>query len=501
MKRLLVLCGCVLILRLLLLPYISINNEGDSVTRTFIAWQWMENPKLITYGGWGPLHFYLIAAALKVWLNPLFSPSVLHILFSVATAIPLWAFVRREWGEPGAIFVTAVFLFNPLSFRLSFLAVSEIPLLFFVALAMYFLSRARSELVLSNPIFAGLCMTLACALRVEAWFLSFLFAFVLWGQWKKLLLYGSFAALFPVFWIIGNALSGSDPIGYLAATKHWQIDVEGINEGLNAARIFQRLIYFPVLVFFGLSPIITILCIAGVIFSWQDRAKRLWFIPFAVMLPIYMLQTVRGIGSFQARFSLLLFLLLIPFSAAAVQRMKSKPWFRTAAILIIAVMFFSGFSRAALARIAGPSFPNPFPADLEPIPKIRQQTKEIARIVRDHINETDGVVLDFFVKDFYPYKETFHVALAIRVHPSRLFVMPTGRYQTLDVNTLTDFLKHHPTGLLLRSDYSRFLHLAPNSNAPVLLIDGYPGSLALERINSVKSITIYRYTVNSRSLN
>jgi hypothetical protein len=69
MKRFLYLLLFAILIRLLILPLTS-TTDADAVSRTFIAWRWLENPHLISYSGWGPLHFYLIAGALKLWFDP-----------------------------------------------------------------------------------------------------------------------------------------------------------------------------------------------------------------------------------------------------------------------------------------------------------------------------------------------------------------------------------------------------------------------------------------------
>jgi hypothetical protein len=495
MKRFSLLLFFNLVLRLCLLPFTSVTNEGDSISRILIAWRWLEHPTFISHAGWGPLHFYLIAGALRIWFNPIVSPSVLHILISVATAIPLWAFVRREWGEPGAIFVGAAFLFYPLAFRLSFMPASEVPFVFFVAWTMYFVSRARSESKILDAILAGISITLASALRVEAWVLIVLFGCLLWGRWQVLCVYLISASVFPVFWMIGNVFHGLDPIAHLTTVRNWQLNVEGINEGLNTTEIIRRLVYFPTVTFFGLTPPICILCLAGAGFSLKDKASRIWLIPFCILMPIFMIRTAQGLGTTQARFSLVLGLLLLPFSAVAINRIKDRSWALPVAFLCILLMIPFSYSRSVWYRLAGPSFPNPFPADINAIPRIDNPTKEIARIVAENLKSNDCLVIDFFGKDFYGWKDTLYVALMSHVHPSRLFIMPGARHQPLSISELTGLLQQYPSGLLLRSDDSRFIHLEQTTNGAIVRIDGYKDALIVHPIASVKSITIYRYIV------
>jgi hypothetical protein len=151
-----------------------------------------------------------------------------------------------------------------------------------------------------------------------------------------------------------------------------------------------------------------------------------------------------------------------------------------------------------LYRLAGPSFPNPFPADLEAIPKIDGQTKKLARLVQVNSKRNNGgLLLDFFGKGFYPWKDTYCVALMSHVHPSRLFFMPGGRHEKLDHKRLSKFFSDHPTGTLLRSDESRHIRLVEWSNGSLVRIDGFEKPLLLRRIASVKSVTLYDYTLSN----
>jgi hypothetical protein len=465
------------------------------VPRIFISWQWLENPRFITHGGWPPLHFYLMAASLWLWFDPVRSPAVLHILLSTATAIPLWAFVRREWGEEGALFVAAAYLFYPLAWHLGFMPASEIPFVFFVALAMYFLSRARETSEARDAILAGVSMTLGAAVRFEAWALIPLFAVLLWRRWKILFLYLLCASVFPVFWMTGNVLHGLDPISHMSTLREWELNVEAINQGLNANEVLRRIIYFPAVVFFSLTPPVAVICSVGAWLAWKDCAKRIWLLPLAALLFMFMVQVVRGLGATTARFSLVLGMLFLPFSAAAIVKFKNKRWAPSLAAICIFLMIPLSYSRVVLYRLAGPDFPNPFPADIQAVPKIGNETKEIARIVRQNLREnSDGLLVDFFGKDFYPWKDTFYVGLMSHHHPGKIFFMPGGLNQRLNETALKHFLHNHPSGVLVRTRESKWIDLQQPAGAPVARIAGT--GLLLDPVSSVKSMSIYRYRVS-----
>ncbi len=477
-----------------MLPYAS-TTEADAVSRIFVAWQWLENPYFISYSGWGPLHFYLLAGALFLWFDPVYSPIILHILFSVFTAVPLWMFVRREWDDSAALFVAVLYLFYPIAFRFSFMAISEIPFTFFVALTMLFLSKARTGMNKKHALLAGLSITLAAALRYEAYVLIPLFALVLWRRWDLLAMYLVVASIFPVLSIVSNVLDSQDPLAGVAVARKWQVDVAGINENLSGIEILRRLIYFPSSVFFGLTPPVFLLCMVGIAQVWKSQKEKLvWLIPFLGLLLVFIIQCAQGHALMRTRYSIVLGLLLLPFSGQPISTIRDKRKALSVAELTLLLILPFSYSRVILARVAGLSFPNPFPPDMEIIPKVENAPKEIVRIVQDNLKASDGLIIDFFGSGFYGWKDTYYVALMGRVHPDRIHLLPGGRYEQLEKNRIAATLKMHPSGILLHSNQSRFLQLRDST----MQIENLPVILDVKPIQSVRSITIYRYAARKQ---
>jgi|GEM_PF-2298059 len=481
-------------LRLIALPF-SNPVVADATSRIFIAWEWMEHPNLITSGGWLPLHFYLIAGSLWLWFDPLYSPVCLHIIFSIATAIPLWAFIRREWGESEALFVSAAYLLYPVCVRHSYMAEVHAPFLFFLALAMYFVSRARGNPNFTYPFLAGVSIALASALRYEGWLLIPLLALIFWRKWLAMLAFLIPACLFPISWLIGNLSHGGQPIAQLSAVHGMQLE---LNEKLGIAEVIRRSLYFPSVIFWGLTPLLCILCIWGIYAAFRHYKKqRVWLIPFFGLLLIFEIGAAMGlISTAQTRHSTILGLLLLPFSAEAFASIKSQKNARNIAILVLVAMLPFSYIRVILSRVAGPTFPNPFPVDLEAIPKIKEEPKTIARIVRAQFNErTDGLIIDFFrAEGFYGWRDTYYVALASGVRPSDLYIFPGNRYQSVDNVELTRILANHPGGLLLRSNLSREMTLIERNGGKAIQVRGTDHLLWVRPITSISGITLYRYS-------
>jgi hypothetical protein len=368
---------------------------------------------------------------------------------------------------------------------------SEILFAFFVAIGMYCIARARDGST-SYAAFAGIVMAISAGVRLEAWALMPLFGVILWRDRKALLWYALCAGGFSLLWVISGITHGLLPTEYLAATKSWDQQIEGWNEGLNFGEVLRRIFYYPYVVFFALTAPIAVLCILGANVTWKDRIQRIWLLPFSALLLMFMQQAARGVGGTKARYSLLLGLLFLPFSAAAIETLKQKRWLKTLALVCIVLMVPLSYLRVIWFRTLGPEISNPFPADIQAIPRIQKEPVEIARIARENITaKDDGFVLDFFGKDFYPWNDTYAVALLSRQHRSNIFFMPGGRHQLLDEGSLKEFLVQHQRGVLLYERESRMIqlmHAARDTKARIGNCD-----LLLRPVRTVKSITIYRY--------
>jgi hypothetical protein len=78
-----------------------------------------------------------------------------------------------------------------------------------------------------------------------------------------------------------------------------------------------------------------------------------------------------------------------------------------------------------------------------------------------------------------------------RLHPSRIFVMPGGKYQVLNTTSLKRFLADHPEGILLHSRTSRHIRIVQSSGR----IEGMEARFDVDFVSSIKSITLYDYAI------
>jgi hypothetical protein len=479
-----------LLLRLLAVPYAQVAH-GDAVSRIFLTWQNLSDPLAYIKTNWGPLHFFLIAGALLIWPDPIYSPMILHVLFSVATAIPVYSFVKREWDETAALYIAAASLLYPIAFRQSFLALTEVPFVFFAMWSLNCVSRVRQEPRLLFAVLAGVFLTLACALRMEAWLLIPFFALALWKHRKAALLFLAVASLVPILSIVLNYLLIGDLLPGLTTAKVWQVNMEGVNENITNSEILRRLIYFPSVLLFGLTPFVFLSSIAGAAFVLKDRKPQIvWLLAPAVLLCIFLRQAMKGYLLLEIRYSLILGYLLLPFAAETIERFRQRRWFVIAACLILASMIPLSYSRVVVARMMGATFPNPFPPDLEAIPKVSRRAVKVAQFVspRQELNG-GGLVLDFF-----NWKDTFYVALMSKLPPARIWFMPGGEHQPFVASAFSQFIENHPGGILIRAADSRAITVHPGSPRTIANFPDNTPALQLEVLDTQNDLTIYRYT-------
>src|SRR3954468_20666090 len=73
------------------------QDSLDHALRIWIARRWLEDPFLLLHGVWPPLHFYLIAGALRVLGDDPLAPVIVHVLIGALVAPLVWLFAWREF--------------------------------------------------------------------------------------------------------------------------------------------------------------------------------------------------------------------------------------------------------------------------------------------------------------------------------------------------------------------------------------------------------------------
>ena len=488
--------------KLAALPF-AMTTEADAVSRVWIAWRWLGQPEWISHGVWGPLHTYMLAAALFVYPDPVVAPAILNVLLSTATAILLYLLVRDAFGRRAGGLVAAAYCFYPVAFRNSLMAVSEVPFTFFLVLSLWLLQRAerRAARVAGNAsgwataLAAGLTLTLAGMLRYEAWAAIPLLG---WQLRRRPVLLATFAAAalaFPAIWMIGNHVHHGDALYSVHRAAYLQIELGGYNEDLTLTGIVKRLVYYPAALGLGLTPPVALAALAGLAVGLRRRLPMPWVVPLLGLLAIFIVQALRGDLLLRGRYSIVLGTLLLPCAAALYAAVhptahgggRRRPWLE---IALIAAMLPSAYLGVQVA----PRFLNSiFLYDILPVPRPDPATYRLAAAARAHLQGDQ----DAFVADFMGWRESYGIALETRLHPDRIWIAPERPGDDARALALIALVERYPNGLLLLRQGSPLARaLEPASGGPLA---GLAARLELQPIQSLdeRGVALHRYALRA----
>lgn len=273
--------GIALTLRLVLLPFATFD-AGDSAVRVWIAWDWMENPKPILAGEWGPLHFYMMGVLLRIWPDPVWAPAVLHAFVGALTAPVVYELAFAMFRAPRSALLTGLaFAVYPAAVASSLFALSETPFMLFLALGLLFLVRAyQTPDSVREPVLAGVAIGLASMLRFEAWMMLPFLTLPFLRRPRQLLWFLAPALVHPVIWTIGSAIVYHDPFYSFTWGSYWERTTMGNAPRVSLVWSASQVWNFLRSIAAGFSPPLLVLTVAGVITClWQRRTSAIWLIP------------------------------------------------------------------------------------------------------------------------------------------------------------------------------------------------------------------------------
>lgn len=494
--------------RLLYLPSAAIE-DADSVTRLWEGWRWASHPKIYISGVWGPLHFYLIGIVIKIFPASALAPIVLHVGFSVATILAIYAFTTFEFrSSRAAILAALMWALYPLAIRLSIDIRSETISAFFIGLCMVFIALARNQTP-SWPyaIAAGVCLTSAAALRYEAWMLIPFFGLLLIKKPKDLVLFFFSSMLHPTVWMIGNFLELGDPFYSFNWASNFELNLMGnALEDLTWIQRVSRVLNFFYSWANGITPLAALVCIFGVVIAIIKKHRAtIWLIPLIGLASLYAFAIAGGSLLTKMSYTLVFGLFLVPFSAAffqgvGIDRISLKKFFEviTTCGLLMLAFSFPTESRSRLLSNPIPSFENV------------ENVRRLASTMRQAIEPDDGLIIDFF-----GWEETYYLGLLSGLYPDRIFVPPGALYETLSEEAFMEFANQYPKGVLVLHNESRFaeylLRFNEDENQRMRLglkeidrrvwhgFEDWEGAIRGAQVVAEPQVHLYRYTFDIKS--
>lgn len=340
--------------RLLVFP-INEHLYGDAVSRTEMAEQWARSPHVIRSFGdgaaqFGPLHLYLVAAALQVFEREDASRLV-SLLFGVLTVIPLFLLTRRYFGNRSATWSCLAFAVWGLHVGVSTTGGSEAVALFFMWAAFAALARGFETRAAGPFLLAALMMNLAGAVRYDAWMYIPLLAAVPALQWtnraagiRTSLLFALMCLPFPLWWMAGNAAAHGSavyPLTYI--DEFHRVWAETTPSGWPQVWLrAQGIGFWPAMALFTLTPGVAAFGMIGMATSWRQRPETRWLVAAATLPVIYYAFRTTVLFNFVplGRFAVVQISLLLPFVVPGFEACAAR-WGSTSArrLAIISAVF------------------------------------------------------------------------------------------------------------------------------------------------------------------
>ena len=503
------LLACILLLglglRLVVLPFTH-TTEPDAMSRIVIGWEWLQTPNTgLQSAVWLPLHTYILGLAFNVLPEYYYTPTLLNILFAVLTAIPLYWFSHREFGQKngiaaGAIAATA-FMVYPLAFRNSLMALSDTPFALLLAASLPLLSYARAKNgTLWQAALAGVFISLAAGIRYEGWVLIPFMAVILWRHPKRLLAFGAMAMVVPTLWMLGCLITHGDPLysfNYQSQDTAATLSERG---GISLLKRIVRLIFFPGVLGFGLSFPVLGLSLWGVTVALRNRRSQLiWLVPFLGLLLVLSYKSVEGTMNLQPRYAIPIGMLLLPFMVLGLEQIPQR---RRKLVTVAALALMLPFSyvlhlfRPALNLLLSDTsmVKRESPASLlEAVPRLSPNTLAFAKQIKQSLNyDTDSLIMLGYSDDI-----TY-----LTIHAVKL---PLDRLCTLEDYTLDNDVFRQRCYQLLEQSHQGVLAIH-KSNWPTEMVSQPTGQtvqlgngqrLLLTVVDDNPESVIYRFEVAS----
>lgn len=290
--------------RIILIPY-NMMDIGDSATRVWNALMWAEHPFFVMPVSGHPFWFYMMGPVLMVTKEIFYTPAIVMILLMTVAGYYIFKTTLMLADFKTAFIAFAVFIVNPVIFRLNYEPFSQQPYLTAVCIMIYFFIKALAapppaEYLLvgstgeSKKYFtiSGVFAFFALFTRPEAIFIIVPLCLVAFLSRKNGCCNFIFLSLFfQVFWVIlSQAVYGTPFKTFQGADQYTeQIDFHGLSLGLRMKGLF--LPYYFLL--FGLTIFVFYYFIKGVIYFYKKNPRILLIILF---IPILVPAVINGLA-------------------------------------------------------------------------------------------------------------------------------------------------------------------------------------------------------------
>lgn len=472
-KKLFLFSIALFVVKLALLPFVH-EVDADAISRTNLALQFANNPHIIESGNWPPLFFYLMGGALKLYPNQFFTPVFVNIALSIGLLFPLFFILKRIFEEKIAFLLCVFFSFSPIVFRMSLLGMSEIPYLFFVILSVSVLIKGLTEQKSVLILIAGFVMTIACGIRYESWLIgSFATGLILYRySYKEALLFALPFIAMPIYWLSSNLLQTNDALN----SFNWAIESSNLKSIKSTESFFRRIWWYPLSLVFAFGPFAFYFFIVEVKKTIQNRKsekiKFILLLIIAVILVIWLINSLRGSLLLQHRFAITLFLFSFPFLGYYLKNTKRNPV--TMTLLFSATAFLLAFVYSSKGA--------------RPIPRLlTNDAPKVSDIINENINPNSGLICDF-----WNWETTYYIPFSTGLAEDNVEIIETGDQRETIIDKITIVLNSCDEGVIMVNK-SRLLKNVLIDQQNTFELEKRNVTLQLDAIYENESIICYKY--------
>ena len=457
-------------------------GEADATARVIYSLRWASHSFVFVPTNWPPLQFYIYGLALRIFPDPLYTPLLINIFFGGLLTVVLGYLVRCLTNDDLAGLLAGIMVcFLPLAIRYSLIAVPEVIMNFLIFLTLYLLLRITGKETEDKQFYniatASLTMAAAEWTHLEAWFLMPIFSLLLWGQWRKWLIFVSISAV-PIFAFVI----------YMYGLDNSLVPSEWMTYSYGSPDRFRQVLYYPALLVDTLSPALILLAVFGLVRIWEERSpgwKRQLFplVCLLCLIPPY-LTFVFAWNRTRPKEALLLSLFVIPYAAIGLTRLNSFVQSRFAKWTVIAtavgMLLILPYNWKYISK--GGTFP---------IPRTSSEYRQLAIFFNDNVNRNDAIVFDHL-----PLWTDYYFAVATRRMPNKAF-LTYDKASSKTAIKLRQFVKKNQPALMVLSKspstISKALGLKYNSQESLKNELELALGVRLGKILETEHVNVYKF--------
>lgn len=382
------------------------NNGGDALARAAMTASWLQHPSFrLNFEPWLPIHFWLMAGASFLLKNVSLGARGLSLVLGIASLGIFWALAKEIYGKSAAAYSILVFALYSLHIGYSTTSSSEVPYLFFllVGLACFFAYRRSGAFWLLG--LSSIAMGVGAGIRYEAWVCTFAVMLILIFEpsdrlrgsfWKvrhfqEILLFGSLASLWPLFWMIYQWKHYAKPLYGVTMNYGWV----ATQIAFGQRSTLYRLALPPGVILLTLTPVILIAALYGLAYRLRERPGREFALIFSVSLVVFAAQITAGGLLPMARYTITLGTFLAIASGYGLQRLAASLRPQRAHQIGIAVGALLALNLAGILVISETRNPlrDKF-SSISPLLRFPARIESLRQYLAPRLNASDAVVID-----------------------------------------------------------------------------------------------------------